>query len=96
MKKAYTYDAIKSVIPRLAPKTGARTWGTRRESVEFIEVGAAANHLGAGQKKEMLRERIAMVGILRLGLPARKRTSMPRSGGQGTEMTRYREDKVRR
>ena len=44
----------------------------------------------------MFRERIAMVGILRLGLPARKRTSMPRSGGQGTEMTRYREDKVQR
>src|SRR5438552_7577444 len=44
----------------------------------------------------MFRERIAMVGILRLGLPARKRTSMPRSGGQGTEMTRYRVDKVQR
>ena len=49
---------------------------------------AAPNHLDAGQKKKMLRERIAMVGILRLGMPARERTSMPGSGGQGTESWR--------
>ena len=83
MKKAYTYDAIKSVIARLAPKTGARTWGTRHP--------AAANHLDAGQKKEMLRERIAMVGILRLGL-ARSQANEHAS----LRRTRYGDDKVQR
>src|SRR5712691_4470757 len=56
MKKAYTCDTTKSVIPRLAPKPGARTWGTRPNRTKFslthftnsLRCSLAAGHAATG------------------------------------------------
>jgi len=87
MKKAYTYDATKSVIPRLAPKTGARTWGTRHQAGtqrrpmrwgagkwRIHRCWSRSESPWRGTEKEDA-PRAHRDG--RLGMPARKRTSMP-------------------